>query len=207
MNILIWIGKNVFTFFYKLYGYLFTVRKIKTPTNNLYYKYFIMRILFFFTDLFYNIPIFGDVLSCSIYFFIHYLFYFKKYKLIKLEITDGNIIKNLFLENYNLVDVYRDINYRPFLQNDLVMGNKIIMDIFMLENKDGDSKKISILELVKNYSDRSGKYANSLNNIFEYKKINKNQYIEIHKLINYRKQTETYHMDQIMDKHISFMFN
>ncbi len=203
MKYLLNIVKHIFTFFYKLYGYLFTVRKIKTPTNNLYYKYFIMRVLFFFTDLFYNIPIIGNFLSCSIYFFIHYLFYFKIYKLIKLEITDGTIIKNLFLENYNLVDAYRDIYFRPFLQNDLVMGNKIVLEI----NIKNENDKNSIMELVKNYSDRSGKYANTLNNIFEYKKINKNQFVEIHRLINYKKQIETYHMDEIKDKHISFMFN
>jgi hypothetical protein len=137
----------------------------------------------------------------------------KKLDLVKIEITNGSIIRNILFTDFFIEflldkDFYDDYisNKRIYDNNELITsGKEIILDIILKDNNNENS----IGELIKNYADKSGYFRdNTILNILKYKSIDytNDTMIEIVKLANFRRVKHIDNIKNILNTHTSELF-
>jgi hypothetical protein len=204
LQIIVFLFQSFLNNFYKFKSKFITINKINYNKQSLIWKYYLLLTSHFFKLLFINIPLF-DYLFIN----LHHLLVNKidkKLDLVKIEITNGSIIRNILFTDFFIEflldkDFYNDYisNKRIYDNNELITsGKEIILDIIL---KDNNSEN-SIGELLKNYADKSGYFRdNTILNILKYKSIDytNDTMIEIVKLANFRRVK---HIDNIKNRSI-----
>jgi hypothetical protein len=161
--------------------------------------------------LFLEIPIISYLFTMIHHSLINYMD--KELELVKLEVTNGKLIRNILFNNFFIEFLLDNDFYRTYINNERIFDNNevitskkdIILDI-IIKNKDNEH---SIGELLKNYADNSGYFRdNTIINILSYKGINyeDDSIIEINKLVNFRRVKNIDNVKNLLNLHTNQIF-
>lgn len=211
LHYFVFLFQSFLNFFYNLKARFFTINKINHNNQNLLWKYYILLFTHNLRMLFLEIPIISYLFTMIHHSLINYMD--KELELVKLEVTNGKLIRNILFNNFFIEFLLDNDFYRTYINNERIFDNNevitskkdIILDI-IIKNKDNEH---SIGELLKNYADNSGYFRdNTIINILSYKGINyeDDSIIEINKLVNFRRVKHIDNVKNLLNLHTNQIF-
>lgn len=198
-NYMIYTCNKIKSIFFKIID--IQIFDVTEKTN--YYQYIFLQMIILFNNIIRVIPYFG---SHIINILNKVNINKKKYNIVHFNIFKNNLIKKVIMENDYLENMINKAYNLQIDVNDYIMNKKhIITDI----NICGSKRKISVKNILDDYSDKNKNFDHSIKNILLFSNIDfyDDDVFEIKYIEFPKKKTKLYYLNDILKWHICDVYN